>query len=58
MILQKNSESCAIQLAPVTLISIPDGGYNLGFESNSITNYYLYTNWEAREVKAEIIQWD
>ena len=39
----KNSESCAIQLAPVTLISIPDGGYNLGFESNSITNYYLYT---------------
>lgn len=39
----KNSENCAIQLTPVTLISIPDGGYNLGFESNSITNYYLYT---------------
>lgn len=39
----KMSESCVVQLKPVTLISRPNGGFYFGFEPNSVTNYYLYT---------------
>lgn len=39
----KMSENCIVQLKPVTLISSQDSGFFLGFEPNSITNFYLYT---------------